>query len=562
MEISNNKLKEHISNIKSINNFEFIRQKRIGNDNYNINNMNNQSKPYSIYEKTNNLFGNKLEDKLYNNSLLEQKENIDLFINQNNIIRNDNNIKPTINQVNNKMNNFENNINKTNNNKYIYESNFEINKIMNNNIDISNNKNISKNKEYYFNYQNDESFNRLNEQNIYPINIKYNSMYKKESTNYINYNDIYDYKTNIYINDLNKKENEIKDNIYYNKINDNIYNYKEYLNEKDKTQEIINKNAFNTMNINFNANNEYNSNEFRLKNDLNINQEFKSNQKRLNLNYDENNVNMQLNNLNINNENKDSYNDIEKRYNIKTYFQLSQKENLFSNNNNNNEKNISSFKEENENNKYDYQSNINRNENVTKSLRKYNSYSLPKSVYINNNIEDNYTNITLGNNNNKIDETTQTNQTNENKFYSFTQNRNYRNKDKDNIDIKSSNTFDKVKEVNINIIPNISNDNKSFIENNQEEYNKKLFNTSFNNRLQQHKCIHKCNSYRNNNKNIGMFNKSNKNISINDIKSNRNICKKCLKSKMNYANLNNMRICRNCQNLINNGNLVNYFTFN
>ena len=63
MEISNNKFKEHISNIKSINNFEFIRQKRIGNDNYNINNMNNQSKPYSIYEKTNNLFGNKLEDQ-------------------------------------------------------------------------------------------------------------------------------------------------------------------------------------------------------------------------------------------------------------------------------------------------------------------------------------------------------------------------------------------------------------------------------------------------------------------------------------------------------------------
>ena len=34
MEISNNKFKEHISNIKSINNFEFIRQKRICNDNY------------------------------------------------------------------------------------------------------------------------------------------------------------------------------------------------------------------------------------------------------------------------------------------------------------------------------------------------------------------------------------------------------------------------------------------------------------------------------------------------------------------------------------------------
>ena len=538
-------------NTKSINNFEFIRQKRFNDDNYN---MNNQSRPYSIYEKTNYLFGNKLEDKIYDNSLLEQKENIDLFNNKNNIISK-NNMKQTINQVNNKMNNFENNINKYNNNKFVYESNFEMNRIINNNIDSSNNKKLLKNKEYYFNYNNDESFNRLNEQNIHPINIKYNSVYKEEFTNYINNNDNFDYKTKLYINDLNKRENdEIKGNMYNNKINENIYNYKEYKNEKDKTQEIINKNTFNSMNINFIANNEYNSNNFRnnSRNDSNLNQDYKSYQKILNLNYDENNDNIQLNKLNINNKNNNEYNNIEKRYNIKTYFQLSQKENLFSNNNNNSEKNLYPSMEDGNKN-FDYQSNINKNENENKSLKKYHSFSTPKNVYINHNIEENYTNITLGNNDNKKDETTQTNQTQEKNFYSLTQNRSYRNKDKDNIDIKS-NTLENIKEVNINIVPNTSNDNKIFLENNKEEYNKKLFNTSFNNRLQRHKCIHKCNSYRNN--------INNKNIIYNDIQNNKNICKKCLNSKMNLANLNNMRICRNCQKLINNGNLVNYFTFN
>ena len=570
MEISNNQLNGQIVNTKSENSFEFIRQKRFNsNDNYimnNMNNMNNQSKPYSIIEKTNNLFGNKVEDKVYN-SLLEQKENINLFNNQNNFIRNDNNnMKPSINLVNNEVDNFEKNINKTNNNKYAYESNFEMNRIINNNNDLSNNKKLYKNKEYYFNYRNDESFNRLNEQNIFPINIKYNLMYKKESTNYMNNNDNFDYKTNFYINDINKKENnEIKDNMYYNKINNNninnIYDYKEYLNEKDKTQEIINKNTYNSMNINFVANskNEYNSNDFRnnLGNDSNLNQGFKSNQTKLNLNYDDNNVNIQLNKLKINNENNDTSYDLEKRYNIKTYFQLNQKGNSF-NNNNNKEKNLYPSIEDG-NKKLNHLSNIKNDEIETKSLRKYHSFSTPKNVHINHNMEENYTNITLGNNN-KIDEMTQTNQIYGNKFYSLTQNRSYRNKDKDNIDIENSNTFDSVKEVNINIVPNTSNDNKTFLENNQEEYNKKIFNNSFNNRLQQHKCIHKCNSYRNNsNKHIGMFNKSSKNIIFND---NRNICKKCLKSKMNFANLNNMRICRNCQNLINNGNLVNYFTFN
>ena len=107
MEISNNQLNGQIVNTKSENSFEFIRQKRFNsNDNYimnNMNNMNNQSKPYSIIEKTNNLFGNKVEDKVYN-SLLEQKENINLFNNQNNFIRNDNNnMKPSINLVNNEV---------------------------------------------------------------------------------------------------------------------------------------------------------------------------------------------------------------------------------------------------------------------------------------------------------------------------------------------------------------------------------------------------------------------------------------------------------------------------
>lgn len=567
MEISKNNLAENYEdgvNTKSMYNFEFIRQRKFNNDN---NNMNNQSKSYSILEKTNNIFGSNLGNKLYD-SVLEQKENIDLYNSNRNIIGiNDNDVKSKINQIKNKINNFDNNINDINNNKYGYESNFEMNRISNENIDLSNNnQKFVGNKGYYFNYRNDESFNKLNEQNIYPIDIKYNSRYKNESINYLNKDDNFDYKANFYMNDLTKKENsnEIREKLSYNRINENMYNYKEYLNENDKTKEIINKNVFNSMNINYNTNpkntyNNYNSNDFR--NNLRSESGFKLNHRKLNLNYDDNdindvntNVNMQINKLNVNNE--PSY-DIEKRYNIKTYFQLNQKDKTF-NNNNNNDQFLDSFVES-ENKTKDY-----LNEITTKRLRKYHSFSTPKNLYINNNIEEKYNNITIGNNNKK-DEMTQTNQAYDNKFYSFTQNRSYRNKDKENMDIISNNTFDEDNKVNMKIINNTTSvNNKTFIDNNKEEYNKKIFNTSFNNRLQQqkfnHKCIHKLNSYRNkNNKNIDRFYKTSTNIAFNN---NRNICKKCLKSKMNFANLNNLRICKNCQNLINDGNLNNYFTFN
>ena len=458
MEISKNNLAENYEdgiNTKSMYNFEFIRQRKFNNDN---NNINNQSKSYSILEKTNNIFGSNLGNKLYD-SILEQKENIDLYNSNRNIIGiNDNDVKSKINQIKNKINNFDNNINDINNNKYGYESNFEMNRIGNQNIDLSNNnQKFVGNKGYYFNYRNDESFNKLNEQNIYPIDIKYNSRYKNESTNYLNKDDNFNYKANFYMNDLTKKENsnEIREKLSYNRINENMYNYKEYLNENDKTKEIINKNVFNSMNINYNTNpkntyNNYNSNDFR--NNLRSESGFKLNHRKLNLNYDDNaindvntNVNIQINKLNVNNE--PSY-DIEKRYNIKTYFQLNQKDKTF-NNNNNNDQFLDSFVES-ENKTKDY-----LNEITAKRLRKYHSFSTPKNLYINNNIEEKYNNITIGNNNKK-DEMTQTNQAYDNKFYSFTQNRSYRNKDKENMDIISNNTFNNNNKANIKIIPNIT----------------------------------------------------------------------------------------------------------
>lgn len=551
-------------NIKSKNNFEFIREKKLYNDFSSINNI--QSKPYSIMDKTNNLLGNNLNDKKYT-STQEQKENIDLFSNQNNLKVNDtSNMRPNMNIIQKEIKDNVNQINKDKFEYLNYESNFEKNRIINNNnnnIYLSNNKKSISNKGFYFNYKNDESFNRLNEKNIkaYPLDIKFNSLYKKEATDF---NDNFNYRNNFYLNELNKKEKN-------KEINEDIFNYKE------NTKELVNKNSFKSLNINYITNSkddfsEYNTKDF---NNININNNlrFKSmsvnknintiNPKKLNLDYNEDNIDIKPNKINnINNLNKinitnDTFYNTEKMHNIKSYFQLNQKETKFNDISLNNTEKI------------DYQDN---NDNISnlKSLRKYNSFSVPKNLYINHKKEENYNitnipNITIGNNNTR-DEMTQTNQIIEdNKFYSLTQNRNYRNNS--NLDISNNiNTFNTFSTfTNKNLIE--INDNDNYNENKQDEYNKKIFNTSFNNnRLQQSKCIHKCNSYRNNNfnnYNFGTFNKSNKNNEFND---NRNICKKCLRAKMNLVNLNNnfnnMRICKNCQNFINSRNLINYFSVN
>ena len=67
---------------------------------------------------------------------------------------------------------------------------------------------------------------------------------------------------------------------------------------------------------------------------------------------------------------------------------------------------------------------------------------------------------------------------------------------------------------------------------------------------------------------MNLFNRNNNkdlNLEFNGINRNKNICEKCLKSKMNFAQLTHMRICNNCKKRINNGNFNidknNYFTF-
>ena len=570
MEIDNDKLSGNYQydvddiSTKSNNNFEFIRERKLYNDYSGINNM--QSKPYNIMDKTYNLFGTNLNDKIYS-SLQEQKENIDLFSNQNDIKINDNNnIKSNMNIIQNTIKNDVNQITKDKFDYLNYDSNFETNRINNNSnsIDLSKNKKTISNKGFYFNYKSDESFNKLNEQNIktYPIDIKYNSIYKKELTNF---SDNFDYRKNIYMSEINQKEN--------NEINEDIFNY------NNNAKELINKNSFKSLNINYITNSKDDFNEFNTKDFSNINNNirFKSmsvnknmnaiNQKKLNLDYNEDNIDIKPNKIsNINNMNNINKINITQKFNndsfydpknnIKSYFQLTQEETAYNNISLNNNKKI------------DYQNNDNSdNLNNVKSLRKYNSFSVPKNFYINHKKEENYnipnpSVITVGNSNTR-DEMTQTNQIIEdnNRFYSFTQNRNYRNKPDLDI-VNNINKFSTFSNRNLSEI----NDNENLNEKNQDEYNKKVFNTSFNNnRLQQNKCIHKCNSYRNNNNyNFSTFNKSNKNNTFNDI--NRNICKKCLRAKMNLANLsknfNNMRICKNCQNFINSRNLINYFTVN
>ena len=155
---------------------------------------------------------------------------------------------------------------------------------------------------------------------------------------------------------------------------------------------------------------------------------------------------------------------------------------------------------------------------------------------------------------------TQTIPTNDDELYNninninntFTPSRTYRNKFtalvdtpsqtyENNIELKHFNTF-------FEDSKNNEEKNESNEDNNEINSINKIFNTMANNNVcrQHNKCIHKCNSFRN---------KKNKNVNNN---FNRNICEKCIKSKINLAKLNQMRICKNCQNLINS----NYLTYN
>ena len=559
-----------------INNFEFIRTRNFYKENNDINNI-IQQKPYSILEKTNNIF----ESKLYSSSIA-QKENINFYSNQNDIKDNinnnfDNNINSTIKRIQNKIDKYENDI------KEIYKNNNKINIkdeqlnieekiITNNNIN-----NIAKNKGYYFNYRNDESFKKLNEQNTksFPIDIKLNSKYN--------------FNTNNIITSINNK------NFEFNEFNNT--NYKGYLNhnfndieKKGELNFISNKiNTFDSININdINDNKEKEYNNFNMNtikndiNDINIrnralsvnNNLFK--QKRLNLDYNNNdnrdNINNNINNnlQTIKNDNiLNDYNYNNKinnislkrdRDNIQSYFQLKQnkdykdykeyKDIIYNYNTTNNiiplnksDETLSSLVDETNKEK--------ENKTIIKNLKNYHSFSTPKTLHINHKI-----NITE----NKKDEMTQTIPTNDDELYNninninntFTPSRTYRNKFtslvdtpsqtyENNIELKHFNTF-------FEDSKNNEEKNESNEDNNEINSINKIFNTMANNNVcrQHNKCIHKCNSFRN---------KKNKNVNNN---FNRNICEKCIKSKINFAKLNQMRICKNCQNLINS----NYLTYN
>ena len=546
--------------MKPINDFEFIRKRNFYKENTDIKNI-IQKKPFSILEKTNNIFGNKLYT-----SPIEQKENINIYSNQNNINANINdnfndNINTTIKRIQNRTDKHENDI------KQIYKNNNQINLkdkqnfeekiITNNNININNDNNkyninnIAKNKDYYFNYRNDESFNKLNEQNTksFPVNVKLHSLYNT---------------SNDYITSINNK------NFEFNELHN--FNYKGYLNpnfnEMGKRNELnyINKNTFESIDINNNK--EYNSfNDLRndhssralsVKNNI-------IKRKQLNLDYDkdENNNNLQTykpdNNLidyNYNNKtNNNSLYNTEKRDNIKSYFQLKQNkeyEDCIYNYNNYN--NITSLNKSNEtlSSLADESKTEKDNKNVIKNLKNYHSFSTPKNLHINHKIN---------NSENKKDEMTQTIPTNDDELYNninninninaFTPNRAYRNKFTTLVDTPSQ-TFDnnvELKRFNT-FMENSNKINEEINKENIETNNiNKMFNTvsnNGNNFSQHNKHIFKCNSFRH---------KKNKNM-INTF--NRNICEKCLKSKMNLAQLSQMRICKNCQNLINS----NYLTFN
>ena len=610
--------------INSINDFEFIRQRNIRQE------KNNEQKPYSILQKTNNIFGyknidnNSLDNKIYNTPVT-QKEKINLYSNQNNILKQNNNIisntkiESSINRIQNKIEEVENdinliNINRDNNINLNYGKNFQNNEMLNKNTKyVTVNNQLPEYKGFYFNYKSDESFNRLNEQNIKSISdIKINSIY---NTNYYSSNNIYSNSNNFEYN-----SNSIMLDI---KNVENNNDYKGYMNQIEKRNELINQNTFESLNKN--ASNNYDNNNFNnynqfmkknnLRNDyssraLSVNKNMiKQNEFNLEYNINNNDLKTSKSNNNIfnnnynNKSNNDSlYNTEKVDNNLKSYFQLKEKDIIHNyddiNNDislNKNNQTLSSLMDETSKEK-DYFNKNSENINSIKSLKNYHSFSTTKNNYtnINQNLEENIIpkntfgnmndNYRVNTNENKKDEMTQTIPTEDIKFYSLTQNRCYRNQRQNAFD-NQRNTFDN--DVNNIIHFNTNNNNLTYNENKQFPIPKKIneindencnnnniqFNTVSNNNFHQNnhnfnnRCIHKCNSYRNKkiNKNeMNLFKRNNKNLGFN--RTNRNICEKCLKSKINFAKLNQLRICNNCQNLINSGNFNinknNYFTFN
>ena len=613
--------------------FEFIRQRNIYKENINIENKKNY---YSMLQKTNNIFGNKstenynYENKIYNKSK-EEKENINFYSNQNNINDNNNNIESKINIVKNEINEVENNINFINKNIneehkiFIeYGNNYDNNRMninygskINNERDINNlgNDKFSNNSHYYyFNYNSDESFNRLNESNtkLNPIDIKLNSMYNKKITNTINSNNI------DYIYSINSLNSEIK-----NVDENNVKNYEDYIvNEIEKRNKLNNKNAFGQTN-NDTFHNYYNFKQYNSQNNLRKDYSSKSlnlssnnliAQEQYNLNYNINAIQNSKSNNNIfNNYNNsikgenDSFYNTEKKINIKPYFQLKEKERIFNykiknlNNqiiSNKNNQNFSSLMNKTFNGK-NYFNNNRANINIIDNQKNYQTFYLQNNNLgpdINFKIGNNMTpKSTLGNMNsnyridtynNKKDEMTQTIPINDNKkFYSLTQNRSYRNQSKFTIDNISQNNDNSLKKMHLydkDIINNKVNYDVNYykefeIQNNKLDENvddNKEFNTLLNYNLHKHNynnngCIHGFNSFRQkkfnkNRANLLSRNNQNSNSDFNGI--NRNICQKCLKSRKNFVGSNHIRICKHCQNHLNNSKFKidenNYFTFN
>lgn len=613
------------SNIKPKIDLEFNRQRNIYQEN---NNTINQQNYYSILQKTNQIFENKksdnnnYENKIYNNSI-EGKENINFYSNQSNM--NDNNMENKINRIKNEINEVETNINLINKNikeestlNFGYKRNVE-NKIINinNQVETNNEKDKSNltndisanNSNYYFNYKSDETFNRLNEQNtkLNPIDIKLNSLNNMKITNTINSNDNnYKYDSNsIYYNITNIKEN-------------NSNKYEESINEIEKRNVLNNKNSFELTNTNIFQN--YNNfKQYSEQNNLSKDNSSKSfnmstknliSQENYNLNYntDNNLQNSKSNNnvfisYNFNNRvDRDFYNNTEKKLDIKPYFQLKETDRIFNHENSNqNNKLISNQNNQNltilMNKTFDgnnYANNNRANIESIKTKKNFRSLSSRKKNLksdINYDKEYNRTStLTQGNMDtnyridtyqNKKDEMTQTIPINDyRKFYNHTQNRTYRNQNKFKINNSNAN-FDKKYHNDQDIIGNIENydiNHYKEIENKNDNIdenvdNNRQFNTLFNNNFHKHShnngCIHEFNSFRQKkfNKNrANLLSTNNHSLNTDSDGNNKNICRKCLKSKMNFAEFNQIRICKKCQNLINNSKFKidenNYFTFN
>ena len=497
--------KNSIDSESSINN---INVNNMNNDDYNQINKKDYSENYKLNNKNNDIIHNKndINDINYNISESDNKNDVNKLINNNinikKIIGRQNNIFP------NKVNQFENEIpmiNKNYNNLY-NKNNIERNvhnNVLNNHKDIekiNNNNILNNNRNNYLNIKPDISDNskikQLRDLNDYEINLNKNE------------NIIPNINSNININNENNKDNinkikvlTINEKNKMNSIDNNLYKHPKQINSDNI---LINNNLTKVTNeLNPNLNN---INSKNIPNNLsNINQKDIIQKNIINKSKQSEFQNNSINPKLTQNNNR----------NIKT----ANKQSKFQNNNQNNETNIlpqniiSKNSEKTNDNKVNNNYLELRNTNNLMQINNSNKQSKLNTIEANkiqNPLLNNPPNSKLNSQINKKTNDTLNNQLNTTQ--KKTQKSNQNNNNINNLNDTNSNYINNTNNNNINNNNNNNDTNNNNINNNNNNNNNNINNNNIN--------INKNNNINNNNINNNNTNNSNNNNIINPPKTN------------------------------------------